>query len=233
VLFRSARYLAFLNDLVRRGRVDEALRHAPRERAGAAGEEGPLIVGRTPDGGFCLRADADGDEWRPDLPALMIDWYAACAFAAWESERTGLPWRLPTEFEWEKAARGVDGRRYPWGDHPDATWMCVRASHDGKAQPPAVGSFPLDESPYGVRWMAGGVRDWCLDVGREAGPPTDGDRVVVPTVDPATADPEEPRAYRGGDWYGLAVHARLAYRAWNKPRTKNYSLGFRLCRSVG
>jgi formylglycine-generating enzyme required for sulfatase activity len=228
----NRRYLAFLDDLVRRGREEEALRYALRERAGAAGQEGPLILGRSADGGFRLQADADGDEWHPDGPVLMVDWHAACAFAAWEAERTGEPWRLPTEFEWEKAARGADGRRYPWGDHPDAAWMCVRASHPGKARPPSVGEYPLDESPYGVRWMAGGVRDWCLDVGRESGPPLDGDRIVIPAP-PGRAEPDEPRVYRGGDWYGLAVHARLAYRAWNKPRTKNYSLGFRLCRSVG
>ncbi len=225
----NARYLAFLDDLVAQGREDEALRHAPRERPGAAGEEGRLIVGRTASGGFCLRADADGDEWRPDLPVLMVDWFAAMAFADWQAARTGLPWRLPTEFEWEKAARGVDGRRYPWGDHPDATWMCVRTSHEGPAAPPAVGTWPLDESPYGVRWMAGGVRDLCLDEAREDGPPTDGDRIVIPGP---PFDPEVARVYRGGDWYGLAVHARAAYRAWNKPRTKNYSMGFRLCRST-
>jgi formylglycine-generating enzyme required for sulfatase activity len=226
----NARFLQFLDDLVRRGREPEALRWAPRERAGTATDDGSLIYGRTADGGFCLRKDADGDEWRPDLPVLMVDWSAARAFAAWEAERSGLPWRLPTEFEWEKAARGVDGRRYPWGNHPDATWMCIRASHATKAEPPPVGAFPLDESPYGVRGMAGGVRDWCLDLGAPQGPPTDGDRVVVPDV--VDDDPELPRAYRGGDWYGLAVHARAAYRAWNKAKARNYSLGFRLCRST-
>jgi serine/threonine-protein kinase len=160
----------------------------------------------------------------------MVDWYGASAFAAWRAARTGRPWRLPAELEWEKAARGVDGRLFPWGDQADATWMCIRTSHAERAMPAPVTDYALDESPYGVRGMAGGVRDWCLDRGDELGPPIDGDRArIEPDLDP---DPEAARVYRGGDWYGLAVHARAAYRAWNKPRTRNYSLGFRCARPL-
>ncbi len=221
-------YLRFLDDLVATGREAEALLHVPRERAGTTGELGPMIYGRSDAGTFELRPDADGDEWDPEAPVLMVDWQAARAYASWLAARDHLPWRLPVEFEWEKAARGVDGRSYPWGDHADPNWLCIRASHTGPAMPPVRDQYPLDESPYGVRGMAGGVRDWCLDEGSEAGPPLSGD--VVDTVVDGTGS--GPRVYRGGDWYGLAVHARLAYRAWNKPQTKNASLGFRLCYSL-
>ncbi|MEQ1564908.1 MAG: bifunctional serine/threonine-protein kinase/formylglycine-generating enzyme family protein [Myxococcota bacterium] len=224
----NARYLVFLDDLVARGDEAAALRYVPRERSGSQSEDGPMIYGRDAAGRFVLRPDADGDEWVPDAPVLMVDWFGANAFAAWQSARDGLAWRLPTELEWEKAARGVDGRRYPWGDHADATWMCIRTSHTGPAAPPVVTAYPGDVSPYGVRGMGGGVRDWCADEGRADGPRVVDERAVPADV----SDPTVPRAYRGGDWYGLAIHARCAYRAWNKPQTRTYSLGFRLARSV-
>jgi serine/threonine-protein kinase len=218
-------YLRFLDALVDAGREEEAVRHAPHERSGSADDLGPLIFGRDEAGHFVLRPDAHGDVWEARAPVVMVDWDGAMAYAAWMSETTGRRWRLPTEFEWEKAARGVDGRRYPWGDHADATWMCIRVSHAGSPRPEVVDAYPLDISPYGVRGMAGNVRDWCLDRGEAAGPPIDGDRLVVPT-DPTSE--EGAPAYRGGDWYGLPVHAVAAYRAWNRPVTRTYVLGFRL-----
>ncbi|TNE83995.1 MAG: protein kinase [Deltaproteobacteria bacterium] len=221
----NAQFLAFLGDIDEA----EALRHAPRERSADPNEPGPLIFGFE-DGRFFLKADGQGDTWDPDAPVVMVDWFGATAYARWLAEKTGQPWRLPTEFEWEKAARGVDGRAYPWGEHADPRWMCIRNSHVGSPKPASVWAYPDDVSPYGVYGMAGNVRDWTLDSATEAGPPTPEGRVVLPDdVD----DPSLPRGYRGGDWYGLANHARLAYRAWNKPVTRNYSTGFRLARSFG
>jgi len=221
----NGEYIRFLDALVDAGREEEAVRHAPHERSGSADDLGPLIYGRDEAGHFVLRPDAHGDVWEARAPVVMVDWDGAMAYAAWRSETTGLRWRLPTEFEWEKAARGVDGRRYPWGDHADATWMCIRVSHAESPRPEVVDAYPLDVSPYGVRGMAGNVRDWCIDRGEAAGPPLDGDRVVVP-ADPASE--EGAPAYRGGDWYGLPIHAVAAYRAWNRSVTRTYSLGFRL-----
>src|SRR5690606_9188188 len=100
-------YLAFLDDLLARGDEAAALRHVPRERAATEDAVGPMLYGREGDR-FVLRPDADGDVWLPDYPVLWIDWHSAAAYAAWEAERAGLPWRLPAELEWEKAARGVD-----------------------------------------------------------------------------------------------------------------------------
>ena len=70
----------------------------------------------------------------------MVDWHGAQAFAAWESARTGQPWRLPRELAWEKAARGVDGRFYPWGDGFDPSWASMRRSHRGRPLATAVGT---------------------------------------------------------------------------------------------
>jgi formylglycine-generating enzyme required for sulfatase activity len=151
-------YLGFLDDLVAQGREADALRHAPRERGGTVGEQGSLIYGYE-GGRFSLRPDADGDVWLPDCPVTMVDWLGAAAFAAWQAARTGQAWRLPHELEWEKGARGVDGRFFPWGDGFDPSWCCIRASHQGRRLPAEVGRYPVDESVYGARDLAGNMRD--------------------------------------------------------------------------
>ena len=66
--------------------------------------------------------------WRPDLPVLNVDWHCATAYAAWKAEREGTPWRLPWDLEWEKAARGVDGRIFPWGDGTVMYSVLIRPS---------------------------------------------------------------------------------------------------------
>ena len=78
-------------------------------------------------------------------------------------EQTGKSWRLPTTTEWEKAALGVDGRLYPWGNHLETTYLHIHTDTFDKKenQSASVESFPLDCSVYGVRGLAGNVQDWC------------------------------------------------------------------------
>lgn len=95
------------------------------------------------------------------LPAVGIDAWSADAYAAWWSKRVGRPHRLPTEDEWEKAARGVDGRLYPWGDEFDPSFCKMRESRAGIAALEESGAFEVDVSVYGVVDMAGGVADWA------------------------------------------------------------------------
>ena len=115
-------------------------------------------------------AEADagsGFTWvRPDEldhPVTYVTWHGAMAYAAWLAERTGRPWRLLHSLEWEKAARGVDGRTHPWGDRWDLTFTHVRQSLEGEPHTSGVGRFERDVSPYGVSGLAGNVREWCLD----------------------------------------------------------------------
>lgn len=82
-------YIAFLDDLVARGREEEALRHAPRDRQGTEHAEGPLLYGRDDRGRFRLQPDADQDIWSPDWPVIQVDWFGAAAWAGWLAERTG------------------------------------------------------------------------------------------------------------------------------------------------
>ncbi len=98
---------------------------------------------------------------RGDHPVVLVSHADARAYARWLSERTGYPWRLPSEAEWEKAARGTDGRRFPWGNDFDPAKL---NSHDGGPfDTTPVGAFPGGASPFGLRDAAGQVFEWTAD----------------------------------------------------------------------
>jgi len=156
---------------------------------------------------------------------LQVDWHGARAYLAWLAERTGKPWRLPGEQEWEKAARGVDGRWYPWGNELDPSWCCMTDSHDKTRLPAVVDSYPVDVSPYGVRGMGGNAEDWCLDLFDIETSLNDGD-VVSP--DPAPqASPRALRAARGGAWSSTSRGVRSADRGRDEPTNRDSSFSFR------
>jgi formylglycine-generating enzyme required for sulfatase activity len=104
---------------------------------------------------------------REDHPVVLVSHGDARAYAAWLSEATGRPWRLPSELEWEKAARGPEGRRFPWGD----SWDPARLnSHDqGPFDTLPVGSFPGGASPFGLLDAAGQVFEWTATPGGGSG----------------------------------------------------------------
>jgi len=102
----------------------------------------------------------DGGFGRGDIPVMNISYGEAQAFCDWLSRRTGKTLRLPTEAEWEYAARGTDGRRYPWGNSPPD---CTLANYDCDIRPHPVGSHPAGASAFQVQDMAGNVAEWCLD----------------------------------------------------------------------
>ena len=149
-----AEYVEFLNALARTD-LAMARRHAPRI-AEDAPSYFPIVDGR-----FTVpKEDSDGDAWHPNWPICMVNYDDATAYIRWRSRRDGLSYRLPTSMEWEKAARGVDGRLYPWGNHFDPSFCNMKYSTRGKPVPVPVGSFEVDRSPYGVVDMAGNIADW-------------------------------------------------------------------------
>ena len=224
----NRQYMEFLDDLVASGREEEALKHVPRERAGSVGSLGEMIYGFK-GGKFHLRPDADGDVWLADWPVCMVNWFGASAYADWR----GDGWRLPHELEWEKGARGVDGRYYPWGDGFDPSWAnSCRASHKGLPLPAVVDSFPVDRSPFGVRGLSGSMRDW-LENRYEASLPQEG--VLNPFASahaPCDDGLASFRVLRGGSWGNAASGARVADRGRDTPSYRRDNIGFRLSRTA-
>jgi len=144
---------------------------------------------------------------RAEHPVVLVSQGDAAAYAAWLSEVTGRRWRLPDERQWEKAARGPDGRRFPWGD----AWDPARLnSHDrGPFDTTPVGSYPSGASPYGLLDAAGQVYEW--------------------TATRSGAD--EPARYivKGGSWddSGCGI-CRPAARHGRPGGLKHILIGFRL-----
>jgi toxoflavin biosynthesis protein ToxD len=95
----------------------------------------------------------------PDAPVVYVWWTDAGAYARWLAQLTGRVWRLPTEVEWEKAARGTDERMFPWGDAWDERRANTAEGGLGHLAP--VGLFPRGASAYGVEDLAGNVYEWC------------------------------------------------------------------------
>lgn len=223
-------HILFLDALHAAGDEELALSCAPRTRAAQQGGVDSLLYGRRADGGFELVADCDGDVWDPDWPVIMVDQRSAWAHAEWLRGLDGRQWRLPSEWEREKAARGVDGRLYPWGDHFDPGWACERASRPGVHGPARVQDFPDDLSPYGVRGLAGNVRDWCADPFVADPPPFPRGRAPRP---PSAALPAGTWvACRGGYWNGSERSARSTSRYQQLVELRNETVGMRFVRDV-
>lgn len=200
-------YLEFLRALARVD-VEEALRRAPR-RAGQSLSE-PLWPFQ-PESGFRIpRVDILGNRWSKDFPVRCLSREDGEVYARWRSARVGIPLRLPTEAEWEKAGRGVDGRWFPWGNQFDASFCKMKDSRPGAPELEPVGTFPQDCSPYGVRDLAGGVIEWV------AGP---FDRHGVLGIQ------------KGGFWMASQASCRIARRFGAFPATPEPFAGFRLAYS--
>jgi len=146
-------------------------------------------------------------DWEADWPVLSVSWEDMMAFAAWTTSRSGHLFTLPHEVQWEKAARGPDGRSFPWGNGLDATFCNMNQSHEDGMRPFAVDSFPADESPYGVRGLGGNSRDWCLN---------------DPGIHPGW------RLVRGGYWSDPGVALYVAARAGYSFTNVYYDNGGRL-----
>lgn len=153
----------------------------------------------------------------PMCPVSALTWYDAWAYARWLSQVTGRRWRLPTEVEWEKAARGTDGRIYPWGDNwetgrANGTWSGA-AGAEGTTTT-AVNAYPQGASPYGLLDLVGNVAEWTST--RYDGTPK---HVAYPIPPARTTDVQEGATAdtwaamtRGGCWMFPPEHLRAAQR---------------------
>ena len=226
----NAEYIAFLDDLIARGEAALAEQCCPREPT-ADGQGGPPIYHRRADGRFFLGPDQSGDVWGERWPVCLVDWVGASAWCRWLASTTGAPWRLPGEYEREKSGIGVDGRRYPWGDFPEPTWSRNRQGQTGRPLPAAVGAYPYDESPYGVRDTAGNMRDWCVDLRSSGGPPLEAGARWLPPVSRAPGE-EDWYASRGGSWSGGIGLAQAGARSFAPASYRLGLTGLRAARSL-
>ena len=208
-----ADYLEFLSELTREDPALALLR-SPRPRGARGGPTEPQFV-LPADGSFSLPfIDRSGTEWQADQPIVSISLEDARHYAEWLSGRTeGPALRLPTEREWEKAARGTDRRIFPWGDRFDASFCVISESFPEPPDLPRIGAAEADVSPYGVRDLAGGVRDW------------------VEWADEAEGRPGR-YPLRGGSYGTVEIYSRCASRTVVAASYVGSHVGFRLAHDL-
>ncbi len=164
-----------------------------------------------------------GLEHRTNHPINCVDWDQAKSFCAWVAKR------LPSESEWEKAARGADGRVYPWGDQkPSCSYAIMDDGGDGCGQDHTwpVGSMTQGASPYGALDMAGNVWEWVNDW-------YDEDYYAAsPKRNPEGPPRGSRRVFRGGGWPNGFAALRTSGRNKFKPEERFSNLGFRCARSA-
>jgi formylglycine-generating enzyme required for sulfatase activity len=151
-------------------------------------------------------------------PVVNVTWADAAAYCRWADKR------LPSEAEWEFAARGTEGRKYPWGNQWEASRAAFRGNRGGNNMTSAVGSYASGASPFGVLDMAGNVWEWTASL----------EKPYPYNASDGREDPQVggPRVSRGGSWFTQQDLLRSSARDFPSARSQNDKLGFR-CAQTG
>ncbi len=175
-----------------------------------------------------------------------VSFHDAAAFCQWAAKVTGRSVRLPTEPEWEKAARGAEARIYPWGNEWDGN-LCNHGQGKPADTAPVDRFSPQGDSPYGVADVAGNAQEWCSSLfGAYPYDPADGREVLVYNMGEqglmpglhetgCVANPHQIEAgkdkqtIRGGSRRQGQRNSRCAYRSWAAPMHRSDDTGFRCC----
>ena len=157
----------------------------------------------------------DGEEC-PQCPAMAINWFNAKRYCQWAEKR------LPTENEWEAAARGPSERAFPWGDQLSEGFANIQEDKDGFLNAAPPGSFPKGASPFGALDMIGNVWEWVSTP------------VMLPSLAESQPELQSNSLYlaKGGGWRSPPEMATISYRNLANPNIKNPTFGFRCAKST-
>ncbi|NTW69414.1 MAG: SUMF1/EgtB/PvdO family nonheme iron enzyme [Chlorobiaceae bacterium] len=206
-------YRQFINYLQSETVPESNARYKEKLQAMAKSIEGfsDFIQGKN-DLAMLFRSESDDDKRfnKDDQPVMDISWYAAKAYCLWLSMlegRTDDYYRLPTELEWEYAAAGKEGRKYPWGNAEPTAKLANYNKNEGATTP--VGRYPEGATPEGLYDMAGNVWEW---------------------MENCYNNDKEIRALRGGSWYYITDYLRCVSRIFLIPAYRYFYIGFRVVR---
>ena len=215
-------YLAFLQALCDGGESERAYHLRPRLRD----EEGEGLYSFA-EGKVTLN---ESEFVRLDWPANYTDYESALAYTKWKSEETGLPYRLPSDMEWEKVARNVDARTFPWGEHFDPSFTHMRLSLPSPT-PSQPDRWEADQSPWGHLALAGSMRDWTCTHFEPKFPYQAHSTVEPPSLE-QQQDLTKDRIVRGGSWKTQEGNCRTAFRFVATPIYRDDDGSFRLALSL-
>ena len=156
----------------------------------------------------------------PYSPVVGVSWDDSLSYCAWKDKR------LPTEAEWEKAAKGGEQRDWPWGNEENPTFANLVGKEDGFLYSSPVGSIQKDQSPYGVYDMAGNAMEWVSSWFRE-----DYYR-FMPDVNPKGPETGETRGIRGASWHDSLFRAKTTIRFKTSPTYRDVTIGFRCAKNA-
>ena len=211
-------YLEFLKDLCSTGQRDLAYHLRPRLRD----EEGEGLYHFSGDSIEIIENEFVKLDW----PANYTNYESALRYSEWFGQKLGIEVRLPMDMEWEKVARNVDARSFPWGEYFDPSFVHMRLSME-QAHPGLPQEWPIDCSPWGHFGLSGSMRDWTSTLFKTPFPYLEGQRVKLASTEEQKNLVDE-RVVRGGSWKTQEGNCRSAFRFVATPSYRDDDGSFRL-----